>query len=234
MQRRLHHTFPATYDPNFNLSSSPSPNPNFSSYENPNRIIPQTVTSHATNIGATLQISENLSSSCHTEAISANMSEISEEDIHINRPDHSESTRGIPWQISMPKKRIHSRQIYKAYCYAMAQFMVKPIAEPYLKGLLDEMHINIETFRDYIALNEKMIKGFDGLVFMLTFREGDSEECKKYKRVLRLGCEVFLKYFAVNWIFHSKMPDTKLYLEYRFKILHKLRMSLLHNNLQSL
>lgn len=230
MQRRLHHTFPATYDPNFNISSSPSPNPNFTPSDNHNRITPS-VTSHSTNIGTTLQISENLSSSCQTEAVSATMSEISEEDIN-KQPDYSEGTRGTPWQISMPKKRTHSRKIYKAYCYAMAQFMVKPIAEPYLKGALDDMHINIETFRDYISLNEKMLKGFDGLVFMLTFREGDSEECKKYKRVLRLGCEVFLKYFAVNWIFHSKMPDTKIYLEYRFKILHKLRMSLLHNSLQ--
>jgi len=227
MQRRFQENLPSSYDPTPSRSSNSNNTGLFLPNEPHNDQI-QPSRSNTFNIGTSLSISENFSSIFQQETSSPSVSETSEEE--PNKRDHYELPRGAPWQMPVLKQKANSRSICKAYCKAMAHFMVKPIAEPYLRGILEEIQMSIETFRDFITMNVKSLKGLEGLMFMLTFREEDTEQCKNYKRVLRVGCEAFLKYFAVNWIFHSKMADSRKYLEFRFKILHKLRMSLLNNS----
>jgi len=231
MQRRFQENLPSTYDPTPSRTSNPNTTGLFLPNEPQNNSQTSLSRTNTLNIGTSISIPEDLSSLFHIEISSPSVSETSDDEINReNRGEFIELPRGIPWQMPVLKQRANSKYICKAYCKAMAQFMVKPIAEPYLRAILEDMQMSIETFRDFIKMNVKHLKGLEGLVFMLTFREGDTEQCKNYKRVLRVGCEVFLKYFAVNWIFHSKMADSRKYLEFRFKILHKLRMSLLDNS----
>ncbi len=51
----------------------------------------------------------------------------------------------------------------------------------------------------------------------------DSREMKAFKPMFQYVCEVFLKYFCVNWVFHSKVEDKVKHLKYRGKILRRIQ-----------
>jgi len=125
--------------------------------------------------------------------------------------------------ISSPSVRINSRLIHKNYCKAMLHFNTQPLSEPYLREFLADHNVDIELFRNHVRRNENNIGGFDGLKAMLVVRHHDSDEQRAFKGAFKLGCEAFLKYFAVNWVFSANVRNAQSYLRQRFKLLRKIK-----------
>lgn len=125
--------------------------------------------------------------------------------------------------LSSQSLRINSRLIYKNYCKAMLHFNTQPLSEPYLREFLADHNVDIELFRTHVRRNENSIGGFDGLKAMLVVRHYDSDEQRAVKGAFKLGCEAFLKYFAVNWVFSANVRNAQSYLKQRFKLLRKIK-----------
>jgi len=132
-------------------------------------------------------------------------------------------TGRIRRSITSQSVRINSRLIHKNYCKAMLNFNTQPLSEPYLRDFLTDHNIDMETFRNHVRRNEHTIGGFDGLKTMLVVRQHDSDELRVFKGAFKLGCEAFLKYFAVNWVFAANVRNTQSYLRQRFKLLRKIK-----------
>jgi len=126
-------------------------------------------------------------------------------------------------------KRIRSKKegtcqnIIKNYSRAFTNFALSSAAQPYLKPTLLEQGLTLEEFNLYINRNKSKINCIKNLRNALFIKSNDSEKMRANKRTFQKICEVFLKYFSVNWVFNSRVDNKKTHLEYRFKILRRVR-----------
>jgi len=158
------------------------------------------------------------------ETASSSRSELSLDDIGrgIGGFLWREVSRRSPNSNNQPS-RVNARLIYKNYCKAMVKFNIQPLSEPYLREFITNNNITIDAFRNYIRMNERNIGGLDALRNLLTIRNSDTDEHKALKMAFKLGCEAFLKYFAVNWVFAANIRNTQSYLRQRFLLLRKIK-----------
>jgi len=158
------------------------------------------------------------------ETASSSLSELSLDD--IGRGIGGFLFRGVSRRSAnnnVQPSRVNSRLIYKNYCKAMVKFNTQPLSEPYLREFITNHNITIDTFRNYIRMNERNIGGLDALKNLLTIRNSDTDEHKALKMAFKMGCEAFLKYFAVNWVFAANIRNTQSYLRQRFLLLRKIK-----------
>jgi len=122
-----------------------------------------------------------------------------------------------------PRKAAKGNNIMKNYARAMVNFALSPVALPYLTDELKQRAVKIQDFEQLLKARKEKIHCIQSLRELLLVKRDDSSEQKGMKIVFKSICEKFLKYFSVNWIFHSKLSDKMKYLGYRGKILRRVQ-----------
>lgn len=116
-----------------------------------------------------------------------------------------------------------SKNIVKNYGKAMSAFSASKLSWPYLVDLAKEQDIEPNSFLGFISTYKESIDSIDSLRAFLIVYEDDEPEMVAYKTIFRGLCEIFLKYFAVNWVFHGKMMHKIDHLKYRHKMLRRVK-----------
>lgn len=121
----------------------------------------------------------------------------------------------------IPKTMRTSMNIMKNYARAMASFAVSEMALPYLPEILKSENVSLMVFQEIIGERKGKVNCIKSLRELLLVRKQDDQQLASVKRCFQKICATFLKFFCVNWIFHSKINDKKTHLKYRFKILRR-------------
>jgi len=121
------------------------------------------------------------------------------------------------------KKECTSINIMKNYCRGIINFVLSPIALKYLNPLLHTHEIDPETFRKFIRSRKSKINCIKQLRKALLPVQEDTLAISILKVIFKEITIVFLKFFAPNWIYNSKISDKYAHLKYRFKILRRVR-----------
>jgi len=140
----------------------------------------------------------------------------------------SESSQGKK-KAKKPRQKANTQEDYKAtknivknYGKAITNFILSPVALPYLFPLLDSNTFKLDGFLLYAKLAKESIQGIDTFRCFLLIREDDNLETQAYKEAFRSLAIIFVKYFSVNWIAHSRLKNKLVYLKYRFRILRRI------------
>jgi hypothetical protein len=118
---------------------------------------------------------------------------------------------------------IFAKNIVKNYGKAMSAFAASKFCFPYLKDLAKKEGVDENKFLNFIATYKESVDSIDSLRALLILYEDDSKDLVGFKKVFRGLCEIFLKYFSVNWIFNGKMHHKLQHLKYRHKMLRRIR-----------
>jgi len=122
------------------------------------------------------------------------------------------------------QKSATTRNIVKNYGRAFINFAVSKLALPYLNPCLQSEGVKLRQFRDYILRQKDKINCIVNLRELLLPHDGDTREVRAYRKIFQTLCEVFIKYFSVNWIYSSgKLYDKMSHLKCRYKILRRIR-----------
>jgi len=119
-----------------------------------------------------------------------------------------------------------SKNIIKNYGKILCSFAASKIAIPYLESYLtkkDNQDIKIQEFMDYIKNEKNSVNSMESLRRILIINDQDGRQMKVYKEMFKEISIIFLKYFAVNWIFNGKLLHKKAHLKFRFKMLRRIR-----------
>jgi len=116
-----------------------------------------------------------------------------------------------------------SKNIVKNYGRAMSSFAYSEISLPYLEPLAQEEGVTVSGFHEWIQNNKENIDGIERLRWLLIATQKDSNATKAYKTIFQKLCIIFLKFFSVNWIYGGKLTHKQVHLNYRFKMLRRVR-----------
>jgi len=145
------------------------------------------------------------------------------------------SLRELPKRVECPKHQNKRRpatgnNVMKNYCRALINFGLSPQFCPYFSSEI-ENELSYERFIKILTLKRK-VNCIKGLRRLLLQDVRDSREISAFKVIFRRSCEVFLKYFCVNWIYNSRVGDRLKHLSYRGKILRRVRNPELFTHLE--
>lgn len=115
------------------------------------------------------------------------------------------------------------KNVMKNYSRALVNFAISELAVPYLEKSLQYHQLDLHTFQSILASQKEKINCIKNLRELLIIKETDNKEMAAVKTVFKGICEVFLRLFSVNWIYHSKVGNRKAHLTYRFKILRRIK-----------
>ena len=125
------------------------------------------------------------------------------------------------------------KNIVKNYGRAICAFAVSKLARPYILDFSEKHGI---IMNDFIQHVQNMKSKIDGLVHFrsLLLKEKDDDlTILAYKNLFKEISEIFIKYFSVNWIFHSKVHYKNAHLKFRFKVLRRIQNPEFFTYLQS-
>jgi len=113
--------------------------------------------------------------------------------------------------------------LVKNYGKAMATFAISDVALPYLEPFMKQNRskANYEGFQEFIYAYKENIESIESLREVLVIKKEDPQEIAIYKNIFKELCKIFLKYFAVNWIFNGRMTHKKDHLNYRFRLMRR-------------
>ena len=120
-------------------------------------------------------------------------------------------------------KKPTSSNIMKNYARAMVNFAISPLASPYLDELVKGKLLSIEAFKECLDSKKMTTNCISNFRELLLIKNGDTQETKEFKSSFLAICEVFLRYYSINWIYHSKISDKKGHLKCRGKILRRVQ-----------
>ena len=143
-------------------------------------------------------------------------------DVFETRPHKSFTKQSIPKK----SKKIREgtcQNIVKNYSRAFVSFALSPLSLSYLSPILAQEELSLGTFYSYISDKKDKINCIKNLRAALLIKPNDSDEIAACKRVFSRISEVFLKSFSVNWLFNSKIENKVIHLNYRFKLLRRIR-----------
>ena len=112
-----------------------------------------------------------------------------------------------------------TKNIVINYGNAMASFALSKLAIPYLQSSIDKGELDLQGFLEFLGSSKGKITGVEGLKSLLLVNCYDNEKVASYKKAFQMLCEVFIKYFSVNWIIHGKVTNKLVYLKYRTRVL---------------
>ena len=145
----------------------------------------------------------------------------------MKRPRQKTAKRNL--KKASPKNNIRDskrecKNITKNYGKAIATFALSANANLYLEKLAREHEIDVEEFRCFMSNKKETIDSIGSFRDLLTpdFCCDDSREIR-FKSVFRDIAEIFVRDFAVNWIFNSKSQYKTALLNCRFKMLRRVR-----------
>jgi len=113
--------------------------------------------------------------------------------------------------------------IIKNYGRAMTNFALSPLAAPYLKTILPKFGSNPITFQGFLKEKKRSVNCIKKLREILPIETSKSAPNFTEKLVFQELCVIFLKNFSVNWLFSSKIDNKATHLNYRFKILRRIK-----------
>jgi len=116
-----------------------------------------------------------------------------------------------------------NKNIAKNYGRKICAFAASPIALPYLKTFIANENVQLKGFINYVQSIKENLDGLSHFRSALLELPNDSNTLKAYKKLFRLISEVFIKFFSVNWIFHSKIFHKEAHLKFRFKMLRRIQ-----------
>jgi len=125
----------------------------------------------------------------------------------------------------MSPERTPSRNIIKNYSRALTTFALSSMALSYLETIIakEGSLLTLKDFLDFVKENKKRVNCIKNLREMLLVSPYDNKKIACMKKVFTRICEIFLKFFSVNWIYNSKISDKMMHMKYRFKMLRRVR-----------
>ncbi len=125
----------------------------------------------------------------------------------------------------MSPERTPSRNIIKNYSRALTTFALSSMALSYLETIIarEGSLLTLKDFLDFVKENKKRVNCIKNLREMLLVSPYDDKKIACMKKVFKKICEIFLKFFSVNWIYNSKISDKMMHMKYRFKMLRRVR-----------
>jgi hypothetical protein len=122
-----------------------------------------------------------------------------------------------------PEKIRCTKNIVKNYGRAIAKFACSEMALVYLMPLLSEYNLEYPEAMAFFVRSKTKIQGIDSFRALILEHPQDNIKEATFKSLFVKIGEIFIKYFSVNWIFHSKILHRSTYLRYRFKMLRRLK-----------
>lgn len=122
-----------------------------------------------------------------------------------------------------PKNSTSCKNIMKNYSRAIVRFAVSGFALPYITETAQTEKIKLADFREFLKSQQHRIHCIKSLRKLLIIDESDKPQLASFKRIFKVLCVIFLKFFCVNWIFNSKVGDKIVHLNYRFRILRRIK-----------
>jgi len=117
-----------------------------------------------------------------------------------------------------------SKNIVKNYGKAIAAFCMSEAAKTYLNKSLLTQNVSFEDFKKFVINRKETIDSIDSFRLLLSpSLEHDSPIERRCKSVFRDMSEVFIRDFALNWIFSNKSQNKEIQLKYRFKMLRRVQ-----------
>lgn len=171
----------------------------------------------------------------HTGKVSPPETEISSEQQQTNqriqrkkiqksKKTNDQAANDSKKQVERTLTREESKNIVKNYGKAMAAFILGEAATPYLEKSLSKYQLDKKLFREFVMNRKETISGISTLQALLnTDVFAKTTDDYKFRAVFRELCEVFLKHFAVNWIFECKSNSKDALLLCRFKMLRRVQ-----------
>jgi len=121
------------------------------------------------------------------------------------------------------RRRGPCENIIKNYSRAMTNFAMSPLAMPYLSKILPDSGSNSTTFKNFIKKKKRSVNCIKKLRDILPTEANKNASNYAEKKAFQALCIVFIKFFAVNWLFNSKVDNKETHLAYRFKILRRVK-----------
>jgi len=129
----------------------------------------------------------------------------------------------VPGQSLIPQSSRAVKNIAKNYGRKICAFAISSLALPYLQNFVEKEEVQLSGFINYIHQIKGDINGLFHFRSILLENKNDSIPLKAYKRIFKAISEVFIKYFSVNWIFHSKVFHKDAHLKFRYKMLRRIQ-----------
>jgi hypothetical protein len=122
----------------------------------------------------------------------------------------------------------------KNYAKAIMAFCLNEIGRPYLEEKLQAYNTDYEEFKLFVINKKETIQNIDSFREVLIANlEDDSMTVRKCKEVFQGMSEIFIRDFAVNWIFSGGgLRHRETYLRMRQKMLRRVRKPELFTFLQ--
>jgi len=140
----------------------------------------------------------------------------------FSNPEQTPLNTDQQTRVKKRKRSSMGNNIMKNYCRAFVNFALSDLAIPYLNKR-EEILISTQRFRHILESKRKKVNCIKSLRSLLLHGKHESKEMEAFKYEFQRLCEVFLKYFCVNWIFHSKVADKIKHLHYRGKMLRRIQ-----------
>jgi len=115
------------------------------------------------------------------------------------------------------------KNVVKNYGKAMCSFALSDIAKPYLEPILVSNRVELKEFNEWIMNNKERIDSIDSLRGLLLPLPEDDALCRSNKKVFQEISEIFLRFFCVNWIYGGKITHKETHLNFRLKMLRRVR-----------
>ena len=120
----------------------------------------------------------------------------------------------------------NSKNIVKNYGKALCSFGSSHIAIPYIEAIISKKSydfINVKEFMAYIKGKKDGVNSIESLRKVLIADFDDDKVVQTYKAIFQELSIIFLKYFAVNWIYSGKLMHKNAHLKFRFKMLRRIQ-----------
>jgi len=142
------------------------------------------------------------------------------------RQSNPSSKKVHPKQESIGANAIRGTKIVRNYAKALCSFAYSDMALTYLKDIISKKYndsLEVESFRKYIREKKGKTASILSLRSLLMEDDDDTEKERIYKQIFTEISVVFIKFFAVNWIFSGKVKYRLEHLKYRHKMLRRIR-----------
>ena len=121
---------------------------------------------------------------------------------------------------------IPGTKIIRNYAKALCAFAHSDMATPYLKGIMEKNFPEkdeLRSFQKHIKLKKRKAGSIDSLKELLIVNSTDTEREVIHKKLFMDVSVIFLKFFAVNWLFSGSVKHRLEHLKYRHKMLRRIQ-----------
>ena len=141
--------------------------------------------------------------------------------------------RGRKPKQSSSKPLTGVKNVVKNYGKAMCSFAYSEMAKPYLQVIVKRHNITIQEFSEWVQNYKERVDSIESLRWLLLALPSDEESIRACKRVFQNISEIFLRFFCVNWIYSGKLRHKQTHLNFRTKMLRRVRNPELFTYLQN-